>query len=318
MTDMSFTSDGVARWRDALDAHVASGSVPGLVALIASGDDVEVHVAGRRAIGGALMSRDSIFRIASLTKPIGAVATMLLVEDGVLDLDGAVEAFLPELAERRVLRTLESELDDTVPANRAITVRDLLTNRLGFGALMLPPGSLPIQRAEVEHELRTLGPPWPPTPHGPDEWIRHFGSLPLMYQPGERWLYNTGSHVLGVLIERAARRPLAEFLDERLFRPLGMVDTGFFVRPDQYDRFTTAYVPRPDGLRLDVLDAPDSSWWSTPPALPNLAGWLVSTIDDYWAFARMLRDGGVHDGRRLMSPATIEAMTSRSADTAAA
>jgi CubicO group peptidase (beta-lactamase class C family) len=310
MSSKGFTADGLARWRAALDSHVANGSMPGLVALVSSGDEVEVHLTGTRAIGEpSRMSRDSIFRIASLTKPVGAVVTMMLVEDGVLDLDGAVDALLPELAEPRVLRSLASELDDTVPADRSITVRDLLTNRLGFGTVMVEPGSLPIQRAESALELRTLGPPWPPTPHGPDEWIRRFGTLPLMYQPGEQWLYNTGSHLLGVLIERAARRPLTEVLEERLFHPLGMVDTGFFVRPDQLDRFTTAYTPAVDGLRLDVLDAPASSWWREPPALPNLAGWLVSTIDDYWAFVRMLRDGGEHEGHRLLSRATIEQMT---------
>jgi len=140
-----------------------------------------------------------------------------------------VDDLLPELANRRVLRSLDAELDDTVPSNRPITLEGLLTFRLGFGNVLAAPNSYPIQRTEAELRLATIGQPWSPTPHTPDEWIRLFGTLPLMHQPREQWMYNTVTQVLGVLLERAAAKPLEEFLRERIFDPLGMHDTGFSV-----------------------------------------------------------------------------------------
>ncbi len=143
----------------------------------------------------------------------------------------------------------------------------------------------------------------------PDEWIRDFGSLPLMHQPGEQWMYNTGSQVLGVLLERAAGTPLEDFLRERIFEPLGMTDTGFSVSPHQRPRFTTAYAPDPESGVLDVLDGVENSYWSAPPTFPNAAGWLVSTIDDFWAFVAMLLAGGTHAGERILSQRSVDLMT---------
>jgi CubicO group peptidase (beta-lactamase class C family) len=271
---------------------------------VAHGTAVHIEAVGTLAFDSDVrMGGDSVFRIASLTKPVVAAAVMMLIEDGVLSLDASVEDFLPELANRRVLRRIEGELDDNVAARRPITVDDLLTFRLGFGFGMelMAEGEFPIQAAVAELGLRTLGPPWPPSPHTPDEWIRRFGTLPLMYQPGERWLYDTGAKVYGVLIERAGGMPLAAFLEERIFEPLGMGDTGFWFRPDQRGRTTTAY-----NADLSVLDASDaSSYWSEPPAMPDASGWLVSTIADFWAFVDMLASGG----GALLSQATVAAMT---------
>jgi CubicO group peptidase (beta-lactamase class C family) len=314
MTGSGFSA-GLARLHGRLAAHVETGKVPGLISLVARHDpagigEVHVDVIGTKAFDDAdPMPRDAIFRIASLTKPITAAAAMILVDDGVLALDTPIDGYLPELADRRVLRRLDSPLDDTVAATRAITLDDLLTYRMGFGAIMAPPDTYPIQAAERELQLGTLGPPWPPTPHSPDEWIRHFASLPLMHQPGEQWMYNTGSQVLGVLLERAAGQPLEAFLRQRLFDPLGMRDTGFRVSPDQRSRFTTAYAPDPASGTLRVLDGVDDSYWSEPPALPNAAGWLVSTIDDFWAFVSMLLADGVREGERILSERSIESMT---------
>jgi CubicO group peptidase (beta-lactamase class C family) len=233
---------------------------------------------------------------------------MILVDEGVLRLDAAVDQWLPELADRRVLRSLDAELDDTVPADRPITVDDLLTFRLGFGTMMVAPGTYPIQRAEAELRLMTLGPPWPPTPHTPDEWIAAFGTLPLMHQPGERWLYNTGSQVLGILVERVAGEPLEDVMRDRLFEPLGMTDTAFSVSPDRLDRFTAAYAVTSSTGELKVLDGIEGSYWSEPPALPSAAGWLVSTIDDFWAFVQLLLGKGAFGGRRILSEASVAAM----------
>jgi CubicO group peptidase (beta-lactamase class C family) len=309
MTTDGLSDDGLARLREVMAGHVERGAMPGLIALVARGGRAHVEVIGTKAFGDAdPMPRDAIFRIASLTKPITAVAAMALVDDGTLALDAAVDRWLPELADRQVLRSLDADLDDTVPADRAITVEDLLTFRMGFGAVMVPPDTYPIQSAEAELHLSTLGPPWPPPPFGPDEWIRRFATLPLMYQPGEQWLYNTGAQVMGILVERASGLPFETFLRDRIFDPLGMADTGFSVAPDRRHRLTTAYAPDPGSGRLDVLDGADDSWWSDPPEFSNGAGWLVSTVDDYWAFVEMLVHRGIPDGRRILSEASVELM----------
>ena len=215
----ALTAGGVEALDKALARHVEHGDLPGLVALVARGDDVHVTAIGHKAFGDAEpIGRDAIFRIASVSKPISGAAAMLLIEDGAMALDDPVRRWLPELAEPRVLRRLESGLDDTVPAERPITVEDVLSFHLGFGSIMAP-GPYPIQRAEQELGLKTLGPPWPPADLTPDQWIAALGRLPLLDQPGTRWRYNTGATVAGVLIERVAGAPLAEVLRERIFEP---------------------------------------------------------------------------------------------------
>ena len=294
----TLSAEGLARLHDTMASHVEAGRLPGLVTLVARGDDVRVDTIGTASFDDdGPLARDAIFRIASLTKPITAVATMALVESGILRLDGPVDDFVPELADRRVLRAIDAELDDTVPANRSITVEDLLTSRLGFGTVMAAPDSYPIQRAEAALELRSIGgPPWPPVAYDVDGWIAALGSLPLISQPGEQWLYNTSSQVLGVLLARASGQPLESVLRERVFEPLGMNDTGFTVPAKDLGRLTTAYAPDPDTDELSVLDGVADSWWSEPTTFPDASGWLVSTIDDYWLFASMFLAGGA--GRR--------------------
>jgi CubicO group peptidase (beta-lactamase class C family) len=296
-----FTDEGLVALDATLAGHVASGEVPGLVALVARDGEVHVTYAGHKSLGdGEPIGRDAIFRIASLSKPVAGVAAMLLIEDGAMALDDPVERWLPELGSRGVLRTLESRLDDTVPADRAITVEDVLSFRFGFGSIMVP-GSYPVAAAVAEIGLKTLGPPWPPTPLTPDEWIAGLGSLPLLDQPGTRWRYNTGATVAGILIERVAGAPLAEVLAKRVFEPLGMADTGFFVPAGKRHRFTSMYRPGPAGLTL--VDAPDG-WYAAPPALPDAAGWLVSTIGDLEAFTAML----AADGGGLLSAESVRLM----------
>ena len=298
------TAAGVASLETALTRHVERGDLAGLVALVASGGDVHVTTAGRKALGDAEpIGRDAIFRIASITKPIAGVAAMLLIEDGAMALSDPVRRWLPELAEPRVLRTLESDLDDTVPAERPITVEDVLSFHLGFGSIMSP-DPYPIQQAEDELGLKTLRPPWPPPDLTPDEWIARLGRLPLTDQPGAGWRYNTGATVAGVLIERVAGAPLAEVLAERVFGPLGMTDTGFYVPAAKRGRFTTFYAPDGETAELRVVDRPDG-WWSAPPKLPDAAGALVSTVDDLWAFTSML----AADGGGLLSAESVRLMT---------
>ena len=235
-----------------LSEVLRTAAVPGAVALVARGDEVEVEVAGSVDVDGtAPMARDSIFRIASITKPIVAAAVMMLVDDGRIALDDPVERWLPELASPMVVRTPGSPVDDVVPAVRPITVLDLLTFRAGYG---FPSDfSLPAV-APLFSELKQ-GPPQPHAVAAPDEWMAALARIPLLHQPGEAWLYNTCSDILGVLIARVTGRPLPEFLAERLFEPLGMVDTGFAVPAGKRDRFASYYRPDPAAVLT----------WSTPP-----------------------------------------------------
>jgi CubicO group peptidase (beta-lactamase class C family) len=295
---------------DVMAGHVERGDVPGLVTLVSRRGEVHVDAIGMKALGGSdPIRRDTIFRITSMTKPITAAAAMILVEECKLRLDEPVDRLLPELAGRKVLKRLDGPLDDTVPADRPITVRDLLTFRMGFGAILGPPGVYPIQKAVSEQQIMTLGPPKPPTPHAPDEWIRRFATLPLMHQPGEKWMYNTGSYVLGVLIARASGQPLETFLRERIFEPLGMKDTGFSVPAAKLDRLATCYQANPETGALEVHDGVDDSQWSRPPAFPDAAAGLVSTLDDYLAFGQMMLNKGKHGSERILSRLSVEAMT---------
>ena len=304
--------DGLDRLHDVVASEVAAGHLPGAVSLVARGDDVHVDAVGTPSFtDDTPLARNAIFRIASLTKPIVAVAALALVEEGVLNLEEPIDELVPELASRRVLRSLDAELDDTVPARRPILLEDLLSYRLGFGSVMVPPGSYPIQRAEAELGLQSIGgPPWPPVAYDADGWIAALGTLPLMYQPGERWLYNTSGQVLGILLARACGQSLESVLRTRIFDPLGMVDTGFTVPPEKLDRLPTLYLPDPDTGALSVFDEAPHSWWSTPPAFADGSGWLVSTIDDYWSFVSMMLAGGTGNGQRIVSTRSVARMTS--------
>jgi CubicO group peptidase (beta-lactamase class C family) len=280
---------------------VRRGEVPGAIALLSRGGETHVEKAGD-------VWPDTIFRISSMSKPVTAAAALILVEECVLRLDDPVDEYLPELASRRVLTRLDAPLGDTVPAARPITVRDLLTFTLGLGfgqGMWGPPGSVPIMDA-----LSALGQgmPAPAGVPGPDEWLRRLGELPLVYQPGERWLYNTGSDVLGVLIARASGQRFDEFLRERIFTPLGMADTGFSVPAGSAGRLPPQYMTDPGSGELVVFDPPEGQW-SAPPAFPSGAGGLVSTIADYAAFASMLLGGGAYRGVRILSRPAVSLMT---------
>src|SRR3954447_6807210 len=304
-----FEGERIARLRDVMAGHVASGAVGGIAWLASCGDDVEVGVAGELTRGeSAPVRRDSIFRIASMSKPVAAVAALILVEECRLRLDDPVDALLPELADRTVLVDGRGPLDGaTVPARRPITLHDLLTFRLGWGMDFGAGWPQPLLTRMGELGLGD-GPPNPQTPPAPDEWIKRLGTLPLQYQPGERWLYNVGSDVLGVLIARTAGQPLELFLRERVFEPLGMADTVFWT--GNADRLGSTYGLDPATGERIVYDAPTGQWASAP-AFPSAAGGLLSTIDDFHAFGRMLLSGGrLADGARLLSRASVAAMTS--------
>jgi len=290
--------------RDVAARHVGDTNVPGLVVLAAHGEEVHAEALGHLAIGGPPVRRDSLFRIASTTKPITAAATLAVIQEGLLGLEEPVDRLLPELADRRVLVRPSGPLDETVPAERPITTRDLLTFTFGFGMAMEMFTSRepwPIVQADQELGLASLHPPDPSVQPDPDTWIANLGTLPLIAQPGERWLYNTGASVLGVLVARATGQPFAEVLRTRLFEPLGMRDTAFWT--SETDHLATAYRPTPAGLA--VWDKPGGTW-SRPPAFEDGAAGLVSTADDLLAFALMFTCAGAG----VLSAESVRAMTS--------
>ncbi|HYH48970.1 MAG TPA: serine hydrolase domain-containing protein [Acidimicrobiia bacterium] len=296
------------RLGDLMTGHVERGNTGGVAWLAARDNEIAAGATGVLTRGEASpVRRDSIFRIASMTKPIAAVAALILIEECRLRLEDPVDDLLPELAGRRVLVDGRGAVDGpTVPAKRPVTVADVLTFRLGWGLDFDGPWPQPLFEAMSDLGLGG-GPPNPQLPPDPDKWIGRMGTLPLLYQPGERWLYDTGSDVLGVLIARAAGQPLERFLQERLFDPLGMVDTGFCT--PHLDRLGTTYTLNPETGEQVVYDPP-AGQWSKPPAFPSASGGLVSTVDDYFRFARMLLSGGrLPDGTRLLSRASVETMT---------
>jgi CubicO group peptidase (beta-lactamase class C family) len=298
---------GLRRLHDAMSARVDRGELPGLVILLARGSEVWVDPIGTVAFDSTEpMRRDTLFRIASLTKPIVAAATMKLIEAGALNLTEPVERWLPELADRRVLRRIDGPLDDTIPAQRPITVEDLLTFRMGYGILTEPSYNPPFPIVTAAQELRlVMGEPDPRTPHPPDEWIRLFATQPLMYQPGTRWLYNAGTLVLGVLLARVTGVDLGEVLRSEIFEPLGMASTGFFTDEAGAARIPAYYMGDFSGGQPapQILSAPPE--WTRPPVFPSGSAGLLSTADDYLAFARMLHSGG----GSILSAESVRQMT---------
>jgi CubicO group peptidase (beta-lactamase class C family) len=292
---------------DVMAGHVDRGVVPGVATLLSRRGEVQVDAIGTKAFGDSdPMRRDTIFRVASVTKPIVAAAAMILVEECTLRLDEPVDQWLPELADRRVLRAIDSPLDDTLPANRPITLRDLLTFRLGIGAVMVFPPRYPIQQAMAEAGVGS-GPALPA--HTPDELMKRFGSLPLAHQPGERWLYDSGSDILGVLISRATGTSLEEFLRERIFAPLGMNDTSFSVPESKLNRLASSYWTNPSTGEFEIFDGVDDSRWASPPVFESGAGGLVSTVDDLLAFGEMMLKRGKYRNERILSRRSVEVMT---------
>ena len=230
--------------------------------------------------------------------------------DGRLALDAPVDRWLPELADRRVLRRIDGPLDDTVPADRPITVADVLTYRMGYGMIVEPSFDPPYPVVTATNDLELMtGPPEPRTPHGPDEWIRRFGTLPLMGQPGEQWRYNAPALVLGVLVARAAGQPLGDFFAERVFAPLGMAQTGFHLPTADADRLPDCYLTNFATGVMEPYPLSPPELWTAPPAFPSGAAGLVSTVDDYFAFAQLMRGNGVYQGRRLLSERSVDLMT---------
>jgi CubicO group peptidase (beta-lactamase class C family) len=304
---LGFSSTRLERMHDTLGRHVDRGRLPGLVALISRRGATHVDAMGTLAFDRMEpMRSDTIFRLASVTKPITAVAAMILVEECRLRLDDPIDEFLPELANRRVLRTIDSELDDTVPARRPITVRDLLTFRSGYGEVMFLSPTCPLQRALAEAEL-PLTAMFAGTP---EEFLRRLGGLPLASQPGEQWLYHMSAEILGILIARASGKSLSGFMRERIFEPLGMKDTGFTVPEAKLDRVATCYKTDFATGEVTLLEEARTELLARPCSFESGAGdQFVSTAEDLLEFGRMMLNGGACGKERVLSRPSVELMT---------
>ena len=282
---------------------VASGDIPGAVSLIwRRGELLQLESVGMRDIEAKLpVERDTIFRIASMSKPVVSVAALILIEQGAMRLDDPISKWAPEFANMRVLRHPDSALEDTYPAPRAITIEDLMTHRSGLSYGFTAKGPLS-QALEERFGLKLQS--W----RSSDEWMSVLASLPLSYAPGERFNYGHSTDVLGFIIGRAAGSSLRQAMQELLFTPLGMADTDFWVPPEKRTRAAVLYRSSAPGifapLRLDgFLD-------ESPPVITAGGQGLVSTADDYLTFARMLLEGGQVDGKRVLSQESVRLMTS--------
>jgi len=281
--------------RSSIVQAVESGLLSGAVTLVwHRGNVLQVNEIGQRDVEAKLpMRRDSIFRIASMTKPVTVAAAMALAEEGKLSLSDPVTEWLPEMAGMRVLTDPKGPLDSTVPARRAITVDDLMTHRSGLAYAFSVTG--PISRAYSQVSLR----------QEQDQWLAEVAALPLVHQPGDRLTYSQATEVLGIILSRIEGKSLQTVLDERILGPLGMSDTGFFISPDKRNRAATMYrLDQHNVLQHDVMGPIPVK---EPRFCQGGAG-LVSTADDYLKFIRMLLGGGTVDGTRVLSPESVTAM----------
>ena len=287
--------------QDLLERHVASGTVPGVIASFGK-SEVEIVAAGAMSIGGPPMRADAIMRVQSMTKAITTVAALRLVEAGRLSLDEPLERWLPELADRHVLRSPTADLADTSPAVRAITLRHLLTNTSGYGMVLT---ASPLQGAMADSEVDAGV---DPVTLGADEWLARLAALPLAFQPGEGWRYHHSFGILGILIARVAGRTLEDQLADDLLAPLGLRDTGLWVPEDNVARLPASYRHTESGLV--ELEPAGGGFYAGPPPFDVSHGELVSTVSDYTRFARMLADGGRFEGRQIVSEEHLRLMTS--------
>jgi CubicO group peptidase (beta-lactamase class C family) len=298
---------GKDRIAEAIEGAVSAGELGGAASLVWRGGKV-VHCAcaGWRDLEARLpIERDTLFRIASMTKPITSTAALMLFEDGRFALDDPIARWAPEFTEMRVLRSPQSALDQTDPAERPITFEDLLTHRSGLTHGSFHTG--PIARAYDEALGGAID-----SEVAPDDWITALASLPLIDQPGADFHYGHSTDLLGLLIERMADAPLGDVLERRIFGPLGMNDTGFSVPPSKRVRRAAMYGFDQAGRLIVRLTAPGGATMLERPAdMAFVSGGqgLWSTVDDYLAFARMFLGGGAVDGVRLLRPETLALMT---------
>ncbi len=315
---VGLSSEALGRLDAVLEGYVDRGQIPGYQLLVARhGQIVHESVVGSMEIEtGRALDPQTIYRIYSMSKVITGVATMIAYERGSFLLNDPISKYLPALAEPSVMEWDEDGGTRIVPAQREITILDLLrhTSGISYSFIARPPLGQQYIDASVTPGIRGLPSDTPLGAVGQDkdatleDMVERLGKLPLVMQPGSAWHYGINMDVLGRLIEVSSGQSFPEFLQEHLFEPLGMTDSGFHVPDDKVDRFAACYGPTPEGMRL--LDAPTTSEYREPPAMPGGGGGMVASAHDYMRFALMLANGGELDGRRVLSPRTVELIMS--------
>jgi len=301
---VGLSSSRLARIGQAMQKYVDSEKLAGTLTLVARhGKIAHFQPLGVMDVkAGTPMAHDTLFRIYSMSKPITSVAVMMLYEEGHFLLTDPIQEFIPAFADVRVLEHIGTEAQ-LVPPQRAITIRDLLTHTAGLGYGLGEDYIDGLYKKQVWGTMErnpeaTLG-----------EMIETVAGLPLAYHPGQGWRYSMATDVLGYLVQVASGTAFDVYLQERIFQPLGMIDTGFYVPPDKIDRFSANYSPGEDGSGLQLIDAPTGSRYTHPGRIPSGGGGLASTVTDYVRFAQMLLNGGALDGVRLLSRKSVELMT---------
>jgi len=295
-----FSAEGLAKIVPALQPIAEAGDLSGFVTLLfRHGEIAQLNTIGHRDLEKKLpMERDTLFRIASMTNPVTSLAALMLMEEGKFKLEDSITKWAPEFQDLRVLKDAEGPLDATVPAMRDITFEDLFTHRSGlaYGFSSMGPIAHEYQRVlgDVLNSQMT-----------PDDWMAKLASLPLLYQPGERFHYSHSTDVLGFLVSRISGLSFRDFLMKRIFGPLGMVDADFYVPPEKRSRAAVVYRMNE---QKNVLEPLPFKQYDTPPAYCGGGGGLISTADDYLKFARMMLNRGALDGTRIVSTTTVELM----------
>jgi CubicO group peptidase (beta-lactamase class C family) len=304
---VGMSSERLARIGPAMQRYIDDELVPGTVTLVArKGKIVHLEARGARdAESGAPMSTDAIFRIASMTKPITSVALMMLYEEGKFRLNDPIKKWMPEYADPKVAEPLPDSAGGPkyrlAPAERPITVRQLLTHTAGFTNTYL--GLFKQEAEKISAKQK------------PDDtvadYVARFAALPLNYQPGERWEYSGATNHVGRLVEILSGLTLDQFFQQRIFQPLGMKDTHFYLPAEKLPRFAAQYKPGEENKKIILADAPtaESRFVKEPHTFFMGAGGLVSTATDYWRFQQMMLQGGELDGKRILGRKTVELIT---------
>ncbi len=294
---VGLSSERLNRMSKVMQSYVDQSKLAGLITMIARhGQVVHAECFGMMDIAaGKPMQLDTIFRLYSMTKAITSVAVMMLYEQGHFQLYDSVANFIPEFKSPKVfVRAIETGLE-LAEAEREITIRDLLTHTAGltYEFFEESPVRALYQEADLFNSASTL-----------KDLVGKLAQLPLAFQPGRAWRYSHACDLLGYLVEVVSGMPFEQFLEKRIFAPLGMVDTAFYVPQDKLDRFSAMYGPE-----LKLIDAPQTSPYTRPPDVPMGGGGLVGTASDYMRFLQMVLNGGELDGVRLLGRKTVELMT---------
>jgi CubicO group peptidase (beta-lactamase class C family) len=299
---LGFAPERLERLHAAMQSVVDQKALPGVVTLLVRHGQVEEErVYGKKDIAaGTPMTPDAIFRIFSMTKPVTGVAMMILYEEGKWKPSDPISKFIPEFAHLKVYKGTDASgniiLEDPV---HPPTMRELMTHTAGFTYGFF--GDAPVDKLYQESkplESKSL-----------QEMIDRLAKLPLLYQPGSKWVYSLSMDIQGYIIEKLSGQSLPGFMQQHIFGPLRMTDTGFFVPQEKSGRFASLYGGDKDGTMIPMADAGSYSNFHALPGLPSGGGGLVSTAQDYRRFAQMLLNKGELDGIRILSPASVALMT---------